>query len=426
MCPDGGVDAGQRPFSMPKSRFDRLSQSDKKCVCLQMFPQVRHYKSREKVTARGGADENDEMPDVRRAHEAQRQDGRGDTEMALQGLRGERRPRQRHDGEGPRRLSPVVARQVVAAGHARPGPELPQARVPLLAHLAHAGRGGRGAPRRVRRRDIPRQGRRRARRLQRRPRALLVPRQSRDVEGLEGAALQDSAAGHGGNGRRQRVRQGRSRALARDQGPEVSVPRVLPGEEVYDEPPEAAGGQGAVRPCAGSDGRRRPPPGGALGGEVRGMVRLLGRPPRGEERGRRPHGVHPRETQEGAARPELAAVKRAALRVPRPGPGARGPPPEDQQQDRGRGELAAEGGPQEPQGAEPGAEGKGGLLVVLHAHRVPAPCRRDSRSMPTDADIDLLYELHSRDPKGHDGPAWGDRPVWQEFHHQTSYPYYLD
>ena len=82
-----------------------------------MFPQVRHYKSREKVTARGGADENDEMPDVRRAHEAQRQDGRGDAEMALQGLRGERRPRQRHDGEGPRRLSPVAARQVVAAGH---------------------------------------------------------------------------------------------------------------------------------------------------------------------------------------------------------------------------------------------------------------------------------------------------------------------
>ena len=235
-----------------------------------------------------------------------------------------------------------------------------------------------GAPRRVRRRDIPRQGRRRARRLQRRPRALLVPRQSRDVEGLEGAALQDSAAGHGGNGRRQRVRQGRGRALARDQGPEMPVPRVLPGEEVHDEPPEAAGGQGAVRPCAGPDGRRRPPPGGALGGEVRGMVRLLGRLPRGEERGRRPHGVHPREAQEGAARPELAAVKRAALRVPRPGPGARGPPPEDQQQDRGRGELAAEGGPQEPQGAEPGAEGKGGLLVVLHAHRVPAPCRRDS------------------------------------------------
>ena len=32
-----------------------------------MFSQVGHYKSREKVTVRGGVDENDEMPDVRRA-----------------------------------------------------------------------------------------------------------------------------------------------------------------------------------------------------------------------------------------------------------------------------------------------------------------------------------------------------------------------
>ena len=48
------------------------------------------------------------------------------------------------------------------------------------------------------------------------------------------------------------------------------------------------------------------------------------------------------------------------------------------------------------------------------------------RSMPTDEDIDLLYELYSGDPEGGDGPSWGDRPVWQELHRQTPYPYYLD
>lgn len=46
--------------------------------------------------------------------------------------------------------------------------------------------------------------------------------------------------------------------------------------------------------------------------------------------------------------------------------------------------------------------------------------------MPTDEDIDLLYELYSGDPEGGVGPSWGDRPVWQELHRQTPYPYYLD
>lgn len=48
------------------------------------------------------------------------------------------------------------------------------------------------------------------------------------------------------------------------------------------------------------------------------------------------------------------------------------------------------------------------------------------RSMPTDEDIDLLYELYSGGAEGGDGPSWGDRPVWQELHHQTPCPYYLD
>ena len=56
----------------------------------------------------------------------------------------------------------------------------------------------------------------------------------------------------------------------------------------------------------------------------------------------------------------------------------------------------------------------------------PLPAAEIVRSMPTDADIDLLYELYSGGPKDHGEPAWGDRPVWQELHHQTPYLYYLD
>lgn len=52
----------------------------------------------------------------------------------------------------------------------------------------------------------------------------------------------------------------------------------------------------------------------------------------------------------------------------------------------------------------------------------PLPASEILRSMPTDEDIDLLYELYAEKPREHDEPAWGDRPVWQEFHHQTPYP----
>lgn len=49
------------------------------------------------------------------------------------------------------------------------------------------------------------------------------------------------------------------------------------------------------------------------------------------------------------------------------------------------------------------------------------------RSMPTDADIDLLYELYSEHPKDIDEPVmWGDGVVWEEFHHKTPYPYAID
>ena len=47
--------------------------------------------------------------------------------------------------------------------------------------------------------------------------------------------------------------------------------------------------------------------------------------------------------------------------------------------------------------------------------------------MPTDEDIDLLYEKYGSRPKESDVPAlWGDGIVWEEFHHKTRYPYAVD
>lgn len=48
-------------------------------------------------------------------------------------------------------------------------------------------------------------------------------------------------------------------------------------------------------------------------------------------------------------------------------------------------------------------------------------------SMPTDADIDLLYRTYSASPKHEDsGPEWGDRAVWEELHHRDPFPWWLD
>ena len=53
----------------------------------------------------------------------------------------------------------------------------------------------------------------------------------------------------------------------------------------------------------------------------------------------------------------------------------------------------------------------------------PMPAARIIREMPTDDDIDLLYETYAEHPRADGGPEWGEAPVWQELHHQTPYPY---
>lgn len=56
----------------------------------------------------------------------------------------------------------------------------------------------------------------------------------------------------------------------------------------------------------------------------------------------------------------------------------------------------------------------------------PLPAAEILRRMPTDEDIDLLYETYAAHPKTADEPSWGEVPVWREFHHETPYPYAID
>lgn len=57
----------------------------------------------------------------------------------------------------------------------------------------------------------------------------------------------------------------------------------------------------------------------------------------------------------------------------------------------------------------------------------PLSAREILETMPTDDDIDQLYERYSTSPKDIDRPAeWGDGLVWEELHHKTRYPYSID
>lgn len=55
------------------------------------------------------------------------------------------------------------------------------------------------------------------------------------------------------------------------------------------------------------------------------------------------------------------------------------------------------------------------------------PASRILARMPTDDDVDMLYELYGSAVRPDDGaPQWGDGLVWSEFHHATAYPYAVD
>lgn len=62
----------------------------------------------------------------------------------------------------------------------------------------------------------------------------------------------------------------------------------------------------------------------------------------------------------------------------------------------------------------------------LHAEE-PLGARDMLESMPTDDDIDLLYRTYAAGAGRDDGgPEWGDRAVWEELHHGSPYPFWLD
>lgn len=99
-------------------------------------------------------------------------------------------------------------------------------------------------------------------------------------------------------------------------------------------------------------GNRDAAPGRALGRALPRLVRVLGRLPGGQDRGGRQEGLHPREAEAGALVAVVAGVGGDAVHLPRPRPGQGRPAAVDQQHDRGRGELAAEGRPAQPPGAD--------------------------------------------------------------------------
>ena len=85
-----------------------------------------------------------------------------------------------------------------------------------------------------------------------------------------------------------------------------------------------------------------------------------------------------------------------------PPPAKAGPPPSTNNMIEG-GELAAEGRPAQPPGADVGQAREGGVLGC-HAHSGDARTAREKlAAMPTDADIDFLFSVYSASPSREDG-----------------------
>ena len=106
---------------------------------------------------------------------------------------------------------------------------------------------------------------------------------------------------HGGLRRRGRVRQGGRGRMAAHQGPEVPVPRVLPGQEADDDPTQAPGGRRALRAGEGAPAYRDPAPGRMVGRAPPAVVRLPVGLPGAEEPRRRPARLRARAPAQSAS-----------------------------------------------------------------------------------------------------------------------------
>ena len=357
-----------------------FKHSDRKCVrdvaqAAGRWPKIEPLN----LLSRGDADEDGSLPFLRRKNEEERDHERRQAEVEVREVRGLADGQVRHHGGEARGVPLVAVLQGDPARDARAGKGLQEEDGRVLAGVAHAAPDGRGAQGRLRGRDIPGARPRGPHRVLRRARAVLVHGAVRDLEGLGGAALADPGALRRGHGRRERLRAGRARHLAGDAGPALRVPRVLPGEALHDLAPAPAGRRRALRARKGAPARREPTPGRVVVRALHAVVRVLGRLPRGEERRRREARLHAREAQEGEVVALEARQPGDPIHLPRSRARAGGAAALDEQPDRGRGERAAQGPPQEPQGPLADAEGEGRLLVVLPAHGEPPARAGDSQ-----------------------------------------------
>lgn len=304
------------------------------------------------------------MPLLRRSDQAQRQDLIGVPAVEVHGLWRVDDGEVRRHGDKAGRVPRVAPLQGLPSGDAGRRAVLQAQDGRVLGGLAHVRPRRRAPPRALRRRYLGRARPRRAHMLQRREGGLLVHGKVGELEGVVGPHGADPGARGGRHRRRERVRQGRARDLAAHQGPEVHLPRLLAGQALHDDAAEATGGARALPHRARPHGHRDAAPGGALGRALPRLVRVLGRLPGGQDRGGRQEGLHPREAEAGALVAVVAGVGGDAVHLPRPRPCQGRPAAVDQQHDRGRGELAAEGRPAQPPGADVGQAREGGVLVV--------------------------------------------------------------
>ena len=311
------------------------------------------------------------MPLLRGEDEEEREDERGRAEVEVRGVRrldhGLVR-RHRREARGVPGMAHVEGHPALDA---RAGAHVQEEDRRVLARLVHARADGRGPPGALRRRHLARPRPRRADRLRRRARGLVVHGAGGGIEGVGGADGAHPGPGRGGVRRRGGLREGEAPRMAAHEGPEVPLPRVLAGEALYDDEAEAPGGQGALRAVNRAHAPRHPPPGRLVGRALPAVVRVLGRLPRGRLLRRRPAPVHPREAQEGEVVALEARERRHAVHLPGPRAHGGGAAAAHQQPDRGRRQRAAQGSPAQPPRAVAHAAREGGLLVVLHAHREP-------------------------------------------------------
>lgn len=318
MCPKMDVDPVQRPFFMAKIKRNDFSARTK-----SVSPNWRLRRSHgeyhgKKSPIPGGCREQHDVPVLRIAHEAQRQDQGRLAALALRCVRGERDPFHRHRREGPRLLRGVAALQVRAGRHARAGPHLQAEVRAVLGDMADARGCRRGPPRRLRRRDMDRARLRGADSLQRRVRAVLAFGAGRDHGGVAVAPVAHRAAGDGRDRWGQRVRGGGCGRMAVDEGAEVCFSRVLPGQASNNGKAEAAGGHRAVRLGEGAAPHRHPRAGGMVARAPHAMVRLLGGLPRAAKRRGRAVRLHARAPSQGEVGAGEAGQRGDAVRLPRP------------------------------------------------------------------------------------------------------------